>query len=416
MRRILLLLVPGLAAADPRIDLAPMPELVLLETAYHLDRGTDWESRTKRGIIASVGVGYTDGSVVDDTTIAAGIRTRRYFAAASSELLVESKDFVRGRHQALLRLHSDGKRGKLGGVAQVGAAFEHGDARALAPIAIGPGRRYHGSAFADELIALEEDDLILGFLVGVDGDATRWLDAPLLDNAYHGALSMGVAATPEEDDELPGGRIDAIVARVEHGRILRKLAAAGSASIAEVKTRTIDLMSGVHELTGWIDHEALFAVTVRFGAKWIEAESNGRTLKDTMFAMQLGAHFKWGKRQDLRELGIMVSRNPTPSADGQSILSETRLEIVGGAETEYAVVTARGGLAWIVPQQVQGDVHTLKNYAIALEGFAKLGHDIELGGYYTASYEPQIAGDPWASPPETASEVGALMRWRPRLY
>src|SRR5205085_6284470 len=102
--------------------------------------------------------------------------------------------------------------------------------------------------------------------------------------------------------------------------------------------------------------------------------------------------------------------------DGQHILSETRLEMLGGAEDHLFVIGARGGLSWIVPQQGAGKVDTLKRYATAFEGFVKLGGGFELGGYHVAAYEPQVAGDPWASPQAWSFEIGALARWRPRAY
>lgn len=328
-RAALLLLVPGLAAADTRIDISPMPELLLLEPAYHLDRGSDAGARTKRGIVSSIGVGdgatHDERGLVGEATVAAGMRTRRHFASASSELVIGADELLRGRHQGYLQLRTDGRNDEIGGVATMGIAIEHGQARALAPAAIGPGHRDHIAAFADELIAIDEDahDAIWGVLARVEGSGTRWLDSPVLDYAYRGGVAMGLAAAPIDDDETPRGRLEALVTRFEQGHTVRELTAAGSASIADVKTRVVDVMSGANEVTGWIDHELLVALTARFGAKWIEAEANGRTKSSTLFAMQLGLHLKWRDGHDVRELGLGISRDPTASPDGQSILSET---------------------------------------------------------------------------------------------
>ena len=52
MRLLLLVVVPGLAAADStRLDLAPMPELALLEPVYPLDRRDS--DRRSGGIVAN---------------------------------------------------------------------------------------------------------------------------------------------------------------------------------------------------------------------------------------------------------------------------------------------------------------------------------------------------------------------------
>ena len=425
MRRIttlLLTLIPGLAAADSRLDLQPIPDLMVLEPVYHLDRGTSW--RSAWGIAASIGIGWgshgDEKGLVGEGSLQIGKRMKQLAVGATSELVAGGNDLVRGRHTGWLELRSDDHRGDddINGVVTINTAVEHGEARALAPIYLGPGRRNHAAASADILIGLEgdPDDMMLAALVQTDGSVTHWLDAPLLDRAYRGAFGLGLSFAPN-DGEIPRGRIDAIRVRVEHANIERTIRAAGT-PMHDSQVRTIEIMSGLHEFTGWIDHEMLFAVTAQFGVVWIESDATAGQIEDTFFKMELGAHLKWRQsRTSRRELGIAWAREPGPTPDGQNHASDWRLEMVTGAEDSHFVLAARGGVSWMT--HISGGAtnpNTVKRYGSHVEGFAKLGLGLELGAYNTMSFEPRVAGDPWSTPREFSTEVGVLARWRPSTY
>lgn len=417
MRAALVLLVPGLAAADSRLDLSPLPELSLLEPAHHFVRGS-------RGIAANVGVGFGrhrgEAGVVGEGALRLGLQMRRFAAAAGSELVAGAGELVRGRHTGFLELRTDdtGADEDLTGRVLVRAALEHGEARALAPVYLGPGRRDHAAASADLLVGLARDrkDLFAG-LVQADGSVTRWLDAPLLDRAHRGAIGLGVALAPG-DDELPRGRFDIVRARVEHATIERGPVRAAGAPIADARVRTIEVMTGMHELAGHIDHDLLLAVTAQLGAVWLESDTAAGRIEDTFFKVELGGHFKWRARAaGRREIGVALARQPGPTPDGQHHASDWRLELVTGVEDRRFVFAARGGISWVT--HVSGGVSDpapLKRYGSHLEGFAKLGLGLEVGGYHAISYEPRVAGDPWSTPRTLATEVGVLARWRPSTY
>ena len=411
----LLLAVPGISAADStRLDLAPMPELGLLEIIHPLDRNDD--ERSSGGLFANIGAGYgTHGGeqgTVGEGTITIGKRIRRLSASATSSLVAGDNALVRGRHAGLLELRTNDRRsddGELGGMLSLGGLVEHGEARALAPVNIGPGRRHHAAANADAMIRLEpdKDDMMFAALVRVDGSATRYLDSPL-DRAYRGALALGAALIPE-DGEVPRGRIELLTARVEHANVHHNLSAAGGA-LPINQVRTIEVMAGANELAGYIDRELLFAVTWRFGGVWMESDT---VSPETFFKMQLGGNFKWLKRRGVRQLGFALAREPGTTPDGHHLLTEWRLEMVSAVEDSRFALSARGGITWINHQAGgEGDPDTIARYGSQLEGFIKLPLGFEIGGYHVMSYEPRVAGDPWASSREWRSEVGVLARWR----
>lgn len=421
---LLAILVPGLAVADTRLDLEPIPDLRLLEPVHHLDRGSDWNKRSSGGLTGSIGVGFGshagEKGLVGEGSLAIGKRMRQLVITATSDLVAAGNELVRGRHAGYLELRTDdrGSEDDITGRVSIGTTVEHGEARGLAPVYLGPGRRDHAAANADVLIGLEpdKDDMIWAALVQTDGSATRWLEAPLLDRAYRGAFGLGVSFAPN-DGEVPRGRIDLLRARVEHANIKRTLRAAGT-PMHDTQVRTIEVMSGLHELAGWIDHEILFAVTAQFGAVWIESDATAGRIEDTFFKMELGGHFKWRKKRiGRREFGFALARQPGPTPDGQYHASDWRLEMVSGAEDAHFVLAARGGISWVT--HVSGGVtnpETMKRYGSHVEGFAKLGLGVELGGYHAMTYEPRVAGDPWSAPREFATEVGVLARWRPSTY
>lgn len=426
MRRITLLalLAPGVAAADIHLDLRPMPELLQLEPVYHLDRGSSWDKRSSAGIAANVGIGFGryDGKegLVGEGSLLVGKRTKHLTLAATSELLAGANDLVRGRHTGLLEFRTDdrGPDDELSGIATVEANVEHGLARTLAPVYLGPGKRNHGEGRATALIGLppDKDEVIFGALVVADGSVTEWTDAPLLDRTERGAFGLGLSVAPF-DGELPRGRFDILRARVEHANIHRTLRAAG-VPLRDTQVRSVEVMTGMHDFTAWIDHEALFVLSAEFGGVWIESDAATGTIQDTFFKMNTGAHFKWraGSR-GRREVGLAWGREPQATPDGQLTATDWRLEMVGGAEDSRLVLAARGGLSWVTHHSGgETDPNTMLRYGSHVEGFAKLGLGLELGAYHSMAYEPQVAGDPWSTPRQFVTELGVLARWRPSTY
>ncbi|MDQ3338415.1 MAG: hypothetical protein M4D80_24885 [Myxococcota bacterium] len=422
----LLLLAPSLAAAENRLDLEPIPDLGTLEPVHHLDRGT---ARKAAGIAGHIGIGYgnhgDDKGLVGEGSLRIGMRMRQLTVAGTSDLVGAGSELVRGRHTGYLELRTDNRKADkddISGSVAIGASVEHGEARGLAPVYIGPGKRNHGAANADLLIGLEpdKDAMIWAALVTTDGSVTRWLDAPLLDHAYRGAFGLGVSFAPN-DGEIPRGRIDLLRARVEHANIKGKSlsAAGGVAPFGDTQVRTIEVMSGVHGLTSHIDREMLFVVTAELGAAWIESDALLGRMDETLFKMDISGHFKWRRsRIGRREFGFAFARQPGTTPDGQHLVRDWRLEMIGGAEDKHFVLSARGGISWIKHLQ-GGDTigdDTRKRYGSHIEGFVKLGFDLELGGYHSMTYEARVAGDPWSSPREWSSEVGVLARWRPSTY
>lgn len=421
----LLLLIPGLAVGDSsRLDLEPIPDLSTLEPVHHIDRDTEYSRRTSYGIAGNIGIGYGShddkNGLVGEGAVLLGFRTRQFVASAASELVAGANSLVRGRHVGFLELRTDSANNDeddIGGHGSLRVEVEHGEARALAPVYLGPGKRNHAAAETDVLIGLEpdKDDVIWAALVHADGSATKWLDAPLLDNAYRGAFGLGVSIAPNEEDEIPRGRIDLIRARVEHATIRRGFSAAATGPQRDTQVRTVEVMAGMHEFAGHIDHEMLMAFTVQFGGVWIETDAGAQ---DTLGKVEIAGHLKWRRsRVGRREFGFALARQPGTTPDGQHIVKDWRLEMIGGAEDRHFAITARGGISWVNHVAgLENDPDTVKRYGSHLELFAKLPLSLEVGGYHSMSYEPRVAGDPWSSKREWASEFGLLARWRPSTY
>ncbi len=419
MRRLaLLLLLPASAVADSRLDLEPIPDLRIYEPVYDIRKYEDRHAHPSSNMVVDVGVGWgtQDGEqgLVGEGSLQLGRHFRRLAFGASSEVVAGANELVRGRHAGFLELRTEPDDSEdFGGRLRLDGLLEHGRARGLAPVYLGPGERDHGAASAEGLLRLAADkgDAEWAALVEVDGSATRWLTAPALDHATRRALGLGLVVMPT-DDEMPHGRVDLVRARVEHATITRKLIAAGI-GLPETQVRTIDVMAGPHEMTFAIDHELLLAMTEEFGASWIETDTTNKTISGTFFKMNLAAHAKWRRgRHGRREVGFALAREPGVSPDGQHIVSDWRLELVSGHEDKRFVIALRGGISWISHKDGAGDPDTVKRYGSHLEGFVKLGFGIEAGGYHAMTYEPQVAGDPWSSPRQWSTEVGGLVRIR----
>jgi hypothetical protein len=421
MRRIALLLVPSLAFAETRIEQDAIPSLTLLEPVYHLDRG---EKRRLSGAVVTSALGYGshdgDGGLVGEGTLAIGKRTKKLSFGAASSLVLGDTSLVRGRHLAFVELDTDATRSNddLAGRLTVAASLEHGEARGLAPVELGPGKRNHIESSADALIGLEPDgeEVFWAALIQVEGSATYWLDTPLLDRARRGAAGLGISFAPD-DRELPRGRLDVMRARVEHTNIERTWTASAGRRLRDTQVRTIEVMIGAHEFTGHIDRELLVSGTAELGAEWIESDVGG--LSETMAKFNLAIHAKWRKRNTgRREFGFAFSRDPSTTPDGQQLATDTRLDMVAGAEDKRFIIEARGGISWVNHRGGgwDGDPPTVKRYGSHVQGFLKLPFGFEAGGYHSATYEPRAAGDPWGSPRAWAIEAGLLARYRYKTF
>jgi hypothetical protein len=201
--------------------------------------------------------------------------------------------------------------------------------------------------------------------------------------------------------------------RVEHVRIRRPLAPAGSASL-DTEIRIAELGIGAHDFTFHIDHELLAILAVDFGWSWLQADTASGPLRDNAFRMRLGTAAQWRDETSewpLRKVGIGIGRTPTYTPDGQRLVSEWRIEGEHGIETKRVVLAARGGITWLSPR-AGASAETLVGYGAQLDAAYKLGAGIEAAVYHASTYQPRLAGDPWGSPRHWTIEAGVLARYR----
>lgn len=416
---LVLLLCPAVAHADIRLDTEPVPDLFPLESAFHLDRGQSYYSRSKSGIVGSIGLGY--GRAGDDNTgtlagaVAAGKYTDTYLVLASSELVTANDAIWRGHHTALAELHSEeDKADGLGGAVALQATLDHGEARALAPVRLGQGRYTNGDVGGEALLHLgkdKDDSVFVAQLFGELG-TTRW-DSPLLDHANRRSLGLGVGLSPQ-DGELPRGAIDLLRGRVEHVSIARPVIAAGATQpIGPAEVRIAELGLGAHEMTLHIDHELLAVIEGDLGWSWIEADTAAGRIEDNLFRMKLATAVKWRTDQSrgARRFGIGLAREPGYTPDGQRLVVDWRTELTYAVDTPVYALKASGGISWI--KSLAGEwAPMLPRYGSSVELFFKLGRGFEGGAYHATSFENQRAGDPWATARNWGTEAGLLLRWR----
>lgn len=430
------------ARADERLDLQ-LPDLPLWETAYHLDRDTPYDERTQHGVNEWIGMGATradDGGTYDPQTgrtgsdaraafggsagIALGRQGEQLIALWRSELYGVTGRGLRGRHRGVLEgrtRYSD----DIGLDVTLTGSFEHGDARGLGPVRLGPGERATGE-IADESyvrIGKKKSDFRLVAVLGASYGGTAWeaTNAPTLDSETHHDTTIAFAAAPG-DDELPHGRIDIVRVRVENQTIKLRPTAMPIDPTRPIEpgngaagVRTIDVLVGAANLTFHVDHELLCILDMNIGGSWIETETAAGTIHDSALKMRMATAVKWKPSNDdaTRGIGLNLSRAPTTSPDGSRILGEWRLELANSMETKDFVVDARGGVSWLNPF-VGGTMEDrgITRYGLELEAFMKVFGGVEAGIYHASSFEPRVTGDPWATPRRWSVESGALVRMR----
>ncbi|HUS33323.1 MAG TPA: hypothetical protein VMZ53_32695 [Kofleriaceae bacterium] len=430
------------ARADERLDLQ-LPDVPLLEPAFHLDRDVPYDERTKSGrtyFIGIAGARADDGGTFDPQTgrtdgdaraafmgsgaLGLGYHSDSLTAAWRSELYGLSGRGVRGRHRGLVQ----GRiliGGDFGLVETVSANAEHGDARALAPVRTGPSERASGEAAVEVLVPLgkKKSDLQMVIVAGASYGGTAWEthDAPTLDSENHNTTMIGIAAAPA-DGELPRGRIDIVRLNIEGQRVrfrpgvmpidMTQPIGPGNGG---AETRHIDVLVGAKDMTLYIDHEMFAVFDAYLGGSWVEAENAAGTINDSLFNMRFATALKWKPKSDgdTRGLGVNISRNPTTTPDAQRILAEVRFELASSIESDSMLFGARAGISWLKPMEGgPTQVETLVRYGMEVEAFWKLPMGVEAGIYHANSFEPRVTGDPWATPRRWAVESGGIVRLR----
>ena len=407
----MLALCSGSAHAETRIDLAPIPDVSVLEQIYLLDRYRDreqgdWCDTGRTGKRGSVTLGLGE-DVAGAVSAAGGVGMRDALQLGfSTELVGERDRFTRGRHRALAAI-AGGEDDDFGFKLAVTGALDHGLAPGLAPIAHGGGRRVIASGHATGLVQLgkEKNDFVWVAALDAELGASYFEDATIeRSERRSGGLALGRAPI---DGELPRGRIDVIRGRVEHVAITRPIAAAAAPAMAD-GVRIVELGLGPKELTFHIDREMLTVLDVDFGWSWLEAGA----VRDDMFRMRLASSIGWIGRTERQKIGVAIAREPTHSADGQRIVSEWRTALATSAERKRFVIDAAGGISWGSVKAGGPPATTLMRYGGQLDAFAKVGHGLEIGGYAATWFEPAGAGDAWIAPRRWTTESGLALRLR----
>src|ERR1041385_2696280 len=222
----------GTVRADDRLNLA-IPDLGLYESAFHLDRDTPYEFRTHEGWTgwagggaARVDDGTTDASGNASPTRSAGVASAGFAAGRQGEQLIAvwaseiygvSGRGIRGRHRGLIeaRTRYDDDIGIDG---TISGGVEHGHARGLGPVRVGPGERVTGDLSFETMMRIgkRKGDMHWVGLVGADTGGTAWeaATAPWIAKEEHNGATLGLAGAPG-DGELPRGRLELTGPRVE---------------------------------------------------------------------------------------------------------------------------------------------------------------------------------------------------------
>lgn len=401
----LLALLPLTAQADSRVDLHALGDVELLERALPLDR----YEHDHHGAAGSLALGAdTDGEAIGAMSVALGKATRTTLLAMRSEL-----DLQRGHHRGLAELRLSERHHGIAGVAAVEAQLDHGEARALAPIRIGPGRRVDGQvATQAQLFVGPEKDFVWVATTTVDGGATIWRDSAILDRTDRRAIGLAGGMAPG-DGELPRGRIDLLRWRIEDASVTRRAdpAAATADNVSEIRTVQIGL--GATDLTLHFDREMLAVLRIELGWSWLTARSGTDELSDTMFHMRIGSNLALRGRRDVTyRIGGGFARDPGYSPDGRRLVSEWREEFLGARETDRYRITLRGALGFVRAVANTAGTKRVIPYAYDLEAALAIARYLELGAHVSIVSEPPIAGDPWAAEPRLRSEAGLVLRLR----
>ncbi|HEY5934044.1 MAG TPA: hypothetical protein VIU61_05410 [Kofleriaceae bacterium] len=402
---ILALILPVTARAESRVDLRALGDVELLERALSLDR-YEGEHHQAAGSLA-LGVD-TDGEAIGAVSLALGKATRTTLLAMRSEL-----DRDRGHHRGLAELRLSERHHGIAGLVGIEGSFDHGDARALAPVRIGPGRRLDGQvATQAQMFVGPEKDFVWVATTTVDGGATIWRDSPILDRTDRRAIGLAGGMAPA-DGELPRGRLDLLRWRIENASIRRHLdpAAAVADNLSEIRTVQIGL--GASDVTLHFDREMLAMLHVELGWSWLTLATGTEELADTMFHMRIGSNVTMRNRNGVTyRIGGGFSRDPGYTPDGLRLVSQWREEFTGSRETDRYRITLRGALGWVRAVQNTAGTKRIIPYVYDLEAAHRIAHGFELGAHASIVSEPTVAGDPWAAEPRIRAEAGLVLRLR----
>ncbi len=415
-------LVPGGARAQDRIELAHVPDVLLLEPVLKLDSVTDPSRRSSSDIGGALAMASDlHGRQAGSGWLALGTRAGPVIAAVRGDLAA-SPHGLRGRHAALIEARTANHDKGLGGVVTLRGRLDHGERPGLTPVHLGPLPGASAMTEVDGALQVGVDDLAFALVTTVHAGIgrDRWEAGPV-DRADRvtGGLGLGLAPTATNRR----GVIDVVRVRVEHATRMARGAGATAARpgpsgsvVGETKSRAVEIGLGTTELSFYSDRTSHAVFTTDVGWTWLELDTPEGRLADNALRVELGAAVRWRIDGDdaVRQFGLAAARTPTHSADGRRLVGDWRAELLAHVDHWRFVVGGRGGVSWLVAHgnDVPGPV--VIRYGGQLEGFVKLVHGLEVGLQHASWFEPRASHDPWAAARSWTIETSAVARWRSR--
>jgi hypothetical protein len=451
--------LPAPAAAQERIHAEVMPELALDEPVMLLpgskratgssDREAGRKARALWDVGAALGQILQDAQRAEDRSgaFSEGYVRLRWGKRWSPERVVqlgsalqlygreldtiadsdpEAQGFLDGRHHARAAFDvvpggRDSKAPLLDLGFDLEGRFDHvtENARALAPVELGPGAHRDASVRAEvapRFLEKDGSDERAGFAVPITLAGRRVDHAGAdagVDSATTRRLGIGVAAHMIDTEIL---RLDVGLMGMERAQTEYALAPAPGAPMppGSIGERLVDestLYFGKLDLAVFDDDLAVIA-RGQTGWTWLRDPRTGRNTN--LFTIDYGFQVI-GQRQ---RVGLGFGRVAEIAADGGRFLTDHRLELEMAWTGASTVGSVRGVASWMTDRDRRGsmDPGLLERYAVHGEIHRALESGLGVGLYAVSAYEPDrvawaAGGDPWATPVGWDLELGGFARW-----
>jgi hypothetical protein len=447
--------LPGLAAAQERIQVEVMPDLSFEEPALPRPRDAsnrDGKARVLWDVGAALGQTLHAAQAEDDGSGAfsegylrlrwgqrwspdrvAQLRSALQLYGHEIDTIaasdVEAQGFVDGRHRARAAFGfaptgTGGKAPPIDIGFGVEGSFDHLTEKrlALAPVDIGPGAHRDAGVRVEVAPRFFEESgksERAGFAIPITlaGRRVDYAAPAGVDSATSRRLGIGVAARMV-DRQI--ARLDVTLMGMERAQTTYELAPAPGAPVppAPPPERLIDESTLYFARLDLALQATDLAVSARGQTGWTWLRDPRTDRNTNLFIMHYGVQLSG----DGKVVGVGFGRVGRVAADGDRFFADHRLELDMAWTAAPTGGSVRAVASWMTDLDRSGSMEPglLERYAVHGEIQRALESGLHVGFYTLSAYQPDglawaAGSDPWATPAGWNLELGGFARWSGEL-
>lgn len=419
------LLLMSNAHSQDQVELSTIPLLDVYELTE--PQRAWWKQRRDREpagfrLRLGAGTGQREGNSTSFgiASLTLGVKVPGLSLAATSSVSADrgalsgSENRLRGYHRALAIKRIGDSGNERDAQLALEAWMRHSGPRRFrldAPRFGSAPMQTHGASLTARLRLMHHSNFGLSLPIKYSTENISWSQLTAFSTIH--ALSTGLGFAPSRSGDVRG-TIDALRGRVEHRRYGGSVAArkAYGTTGPQHSFRKASVGIGTTDYVFREGSYTLLSATAHLGWSWLELQHGAMTSHNRSLDLFMAGHMRWGRPEHQSRLGLALARTPSATADGSSMLLNSRIELTGNVEQEQFDIGVRAGLSRLRPLASGKESPTpVLVYGTRVDAYYKLPANLKVGVYLTTSLEPAATGlNPWDKPRVWLTESGVLLR------